>query len=75
LVDQGWALDDLSYRERFIDDDDLVFVNDLGQPFEESAMRRRLYAALDAAGLPRIRSTTCATPSARSPCRRSRCPT
>jgi integrase len=56
LVDQaGWALDDLSHRERFTDDDDLVFVNDLGQPFEESAMRRRFYAALDAAGLPRIR--------------------
>lgn len=33
-----------------------MFVNDLGQPFEESAMRRRFYAALDAAGLSRIRN-------------------
>ena len=56
LVDQAMrALDALSQRERFTDEDDLVFVNDLGQPFEESAMRRRFYAALDSAGLPRIR--------------------
>jgi integrase len=56
LADQAVrALDALNLRERFIDVDDLVFVNDLGQPFEESAMRRRFYAALDAAGLPRIR--------------------
>ncbi len=56
LVDQAVrALDELSHRERFTDDDDLVFVNDLGQPFEESAMRRRFYAALDVAELPRIR--------------------
>jgi integrase len=27
----------------------------LGQPFEESAMRRRFYSALKATGLPRIR--------------------
>ena len=50
-----FAFDDLRRRERFTDDDDLVFVNDLGQPFEESAMRRRFYKALDTAGLPRIR--------------------
>jgi len=53
--DAAWAFHDLSRRERFTDDDDLVFINDLGRPFEESAMRRRFYAALDAAGLPRIR--------------------
>ena len=40
---------------RLRNDDDLVFVNDLGDPFEESAMRRGFYKALDAAGLPRIR--------------------
>jgi len=56
LVDQAaQALDRLSRRERFTDDSDRVFVNALGEPFEESAMRRRFYAALDAAGLPRIR--------------------
>ena len=56
LVDQAaQALDRLGKRERFKDEDDLVFVNDLGAPFEESAMRRRFYDALDAAGLPRIR--------------------
>ncbi len=32
-----------------------MFVNALGEPFEESAMRRRFYGALNAAGLPRIR--------------------
>jgi integrase len=56
LVDQAaQALDRLGKRERFTGEDDLVFVNDLGAPFEESAMRRRFYDALDAAGLPRIR--------------------
>jgi integrase len=56
LVDQAAsALDRLSRRERFTDDESLVFVNDLGEPFEESAMRRRFYGALDAADLPRIR--------------------
>jgi integrase len=56
LVDQAArALDRLSRRKRFTEDDDLVFVNALGKPFEESAMRRRFYAALDAAELPRIR--------------------
>jgi integrase len=56
LVDQAArALDSLSRRERFTDDDDRVFVNAVGEPFEESAMRRRFYAALDAAELPRIR--------------------
>jgi len=53
--DAGGPLFSLRLRERFTDDDDLVFVNDLGNPFEESAMRRRFYKALDAAGLPRIR--------------------
>lgn len=56
LVDQAAkALHSLSQRERFTDDEDRVFVNALGKPFEESAMRRRFYAALDAAELPRIR--------------------
>lgn len=56
LVDQAArALDSLSQRERFTEDDDRVFVNALGEPFEGSAMRRRFYDALDAAELPRIR--------------------
>jgi integrase len=56
LVDQAArALDQLSRRERFTGDDDLVFVNPVGEQFEESAMRRRFYDALDAAELPRIR--------------------
>lgn len=56
LVDQAArALDSLSRRERFTGDEDRVFVNALGEPFEESAMRRRFYAALDAAEPPRIR--------------------
>ena len=56
LVDQAArALDTLSHRERFTEDDDRVFVNALGEPFEESAMRRRFYDALDAAELSRIR--------------------
>ena len=55
LVDQAArALDNLSHRERFTEDDDRVFVNALGEPFEESAMRRRFYDALDAAELRRI---------------------
>jgi hypothetical protein len=49
------ALDRLSRRERWTGDDDRVFVNDVGEQFEDSAMRRRFYTALDAAGIPHIR--------------------
>jgi integrase len=56
LVDQAArALDQLSRREHFTDEDDLVFVNVVGEAFEESAMRRRFYAALKAAELGHIR--------------------
>jgi integrase len=56
LVDQAArALDQLSRRERFTGEDDLVFVNAVGEQFEESAMRRRYYAALKGAELPHVR--------------------
>ena len=56
LVDQAAkALDGLSRRERWTGEEDLVFVNEVGEPFEESAMRRRFYAALKRAGLGHIR--------------------
>ena len=56
LVDQAArALDQLSRRERWTSDDDRVFVNDVGEHIEDSALRRRFYTALDRAGLPHIR--------------------
>ena len=77
LVDQAArALDELSRRERWTGDDDLVFVNAGRQHIEDSALRRRFYAALDARRPRRTSaSTTSATPSGRSRCRRSRSPT
>jgi integrase len=56
LVDQAaWALDQLSRREHWTADEDRVFVNDVGEHIEDSALRRRFYRALEAAGLPHIR--------------------
>ena len=56
LVDQAArALDELSRRERWTSEEDRVFVNDVGEHIEDSALRRRFYRALDAAGLKRIR--------------------
>jgi integrase len=56
LIDQAAAaLNDRSRRERFTDDDDLVFVSTVGTPVEEVRLRRRFYAALDRAGLKRLR--------------------
>jgi integrase len=56
LVDQAArALDRLSRREHFTGDEDLVFVNAVGDAIEESAMRRRFYRALKRAGLEHIR--------------------
>ena len=56
LVDQAArALDGLSRRERSTGEDDLVFVNEVGEAIEESAMRRRFYGALKRAGLDHIR--------------------
>lgn len=47
-------LDRLSQREHFADPDELVFVNTTGGVVEESALRRRMWDALDAAGLKRV---------------------
>jgi integrase len=56
LTDQAArALDRLSQRAMWTSDSDRVFVNDVGEHIEDSALRRRFYRALDAAGLPRIR--------------------
>ena len=56
LVDQAArALDQLSTRERWTEDEDRVFVNDVGDHIEDSALRRRFYQALEDAGLPHIR--------------------
>jgi hypothetical protein len=46
------------------DPEDLVFVNATGGVIEESALRRRMWMALDAAQL-KCGSTTCATGTAR----------
>jgi integrase len=56
LVDQAArAFDQLSRREHFTGEDDLVFVNDVGDAIEESAMRRRFYRALKRAALEHLR--------------------
>ena len=56
MIDQVVGpLDRLSRRALFTDPDNLVFVNDTGGVFEESAMRRRFYRSRDAAGLPPVR--------------------
>jgi integrase len=76
MIDQVVAaLDDLSRRVRFVSDRDLVFRNEARDFMDGSALRRRLYAARDVAGLQRIRSTTCAIPSARLRSKSSRSPT
>ena len=56
MVDEVMAaLDALSRRDRFTRPGDLVFVNDVGGHVDGWALRRRYYAALDTAGLPRLR--------------------
>ncbi len=56
LVDQaGTALDKLSRRERWTGDNDLVFVNAVGDHIERSTLRRRYVAALGRAGLKQLR--------------------
>ncbi len=56
LIDQAArALDELSRREQFTDPDDLVFVNTVGKHVDGDALRKRYHAALDAAGLRRLR--------------------
>ena len=49
------ALDELSRRDAWTGADDLVFVNAAGEYIEDSALRRRFYAALEAAGIGHIR--------------------
>ena len=49
------ALDELSRRERFACDEDLVFCNELGEHLDDSAIRRRFYRALTRAGVKKLR--------------------
>lgn len=49
------AFDDLSRREHFTGQGDLVFCSEVGTYIDESALRRRYCAALDRAGLERLR--------------------
>ena len=49
------ALDALSRRAEWTGEEDLVFVSPVGGVIDESAMRRRFYKALKAAGLPHMR--------------------
>jgi integrase len=56
MIDQvARALDELSRREWFTRDQDLVFCNDVGEYMDDSALRRRFYDARRRAGLKRIR--------------------
>ncbi len=56
MIDQvAVALDQLSRRNGWTGEEDLVFVNPAGEHIEDSALRRRFYAALGAAGLKHIR--------------------
>jgi integrase len=56
MIDQvAKVLDELSRREWFVEENDLVFCNDVGDHFDDSALRRRFYTARSAAGLKRIR--------------------
>jgi integrase len=56
LIDQAAkALDALSRRERFTGEDDLVFVNEVGAYVSGWRLRNRFEAALDRAGLKRLR--------------------
>ena len=56
MIDQvAKVLDELSRREWFVGENDLVFCNDVGDHFDDSALRRRFYSARSAAGLKRIR--------------------
>lgn len=56
LIDQAAAaFDRLSRREHFTGTDDLVFCSEVGGYIDESALRRRYHAALERAGLMRLR--------------------
>jgi integrase len=49
------VLDGLSRRKEFIRDEDLIFCNEVGDYFDDSALRRRFYSARDRAGVKPIR--------------------
>ncbi|MGA8746426.1 MAG: site-specific integrase [Solirubrobacterales bacterium] len=56
MIDQvAAALDQLSCRNGWTGEEDLVFVSPTGEHIEDSALRRRFYAALKEAGLKHIR--------------------
>jgi integrase len=56
MVDQvALALEDLSRRERFVAPGDLVFPGPEGEVIDDSALRRRYYAALRAADIEHLR--------------------
>ena len=55
IDDVARALDGRSRREHFTGADDLAFPNAVGDPLDDSALRRRFYRALERAGLKRIR--------------------
>jgi hypothetical protein len=56
MIDQVLIeLDTLSRRAAHTGDDDLVFVSPSGSHLEDSALRRRFYAALEAAGIKHLR--------------------
>ena len=56
MIDQVLrALDELSRRDDFTGEGDLVFVNPAGSYFDDSALRRRFYLARDRAALKPIR--------------------
>lgn len=56
MIDQvAVALDQLSRRNDWTGEEDLVFVSPAGEHIEDSALRRRFYSALKAAGLKHIR--------------------
>ncbi|MGE5282998.1 MAG: tyrosine-type recombinase/integrase [Chloroflexota bacterium] len=56
MIDQvAVALDQLSRRNGWTGEGDLVFVSPTGEHIEDSALRRRFHAALTAAGLKHIR--------------------
>ena len=57
LIDQAAVpLDALSRRAHFTGDDDLVFATAIGKPPDDSALRRRFYDALEAAGFGALRT-------------------
>lgn len=56
MIDQvARVLDGLSRRELFVGREDLVFPNQVGNHFDDSRVRRRYHAAVDRAGLQRLR--------------------